>query len=305
MFRAQQTPVYIQYTFNKAGVNPAASGTDINQKYNYVFGMNRQWVGFENPPKANFINFSMTLRPPRSYHYWQNVSVYIDTQEDGFLTNNGVYGGYTFHALLRRNWIISMGAYAGLRLYYLSVGTVDANDPIFQKNNYRAIMYPDVIPGLRLSNRKLFVDLSVRQISIPRLKDFQGNSIGGPSTLRPTVFFAMGRKIGLNDVLLLMPSVAMNTALIHYPDVTLNAMVYYRSRVGAGMSVRNVNFLNFIFQIRVLKTLAVGLAYSTTLNSTRAAAPHGFEIMVGVIPAGMDSKGTGRHSVARCPALDF
>lgn len=302
---AQQTPVFTQYTFNKAGVNPAASGTDINQKYNYVFGINRQWVGFDNPPKTNFVNFSMTLRPPRSYHYWQNVSIYVDTEENGIFSNNGIYAGYTFHVLLKRNWVASFGVYAGIRSNYVSVGTVDPADPIFQKSNYRAFLYPDIIPGLRLSNKKMFVDLAMRQITTPKLKDFHGNSIGGPSTLKPSLFVAFGRKIGLSDNFVFMPSVALNTALIHYPDVSLNAMVYYVNRMGAGVALRNLNFLSFIYQIRILKTVTVGFAYSTSLNTARYAAPHSFEIMVGMVPIGMNSKSTGKHSVARCPGLEY
>ena len=44
-FKAQQTVMFTQYTFNKAGMNPAASGTEIDQKYYYAFGGARQWVG--------------------------------------------------------------------------------------------------------------------------------------------------------------------------------------------------------------------------------------------------------------------
>lgn len=302
---AQQTPVYTQYLFNRAGVNPAASGSNINQKYNYVFGINRQWIGFDNPPRTNFANFSMTIRPARSYHYWQNVSVYIDTQEDGVLTNNGVYGGYAFHLLLRRDWTIAFGTYAGVRLHYLTTGSVDPNDPIFQKNNYRAILYPDLIPGLSLGNRKWFLDVSARQVALRRLQDFHGNSIGGPSQRKPTLFFSIGRRIQLNDFFRFVPSVALNSALVHYPDLSANAMLYYNKRVGAGLSLRNLNFLNFMVQLRILKTFAVGLAYSTSLNNARVVAPRGVEVMIGVVPVGMDDKGSGRHSIARCPALDF
>lgn len=303
--KGQQTIVYSQYIFNKAGVNPAASGTDINQQYNYVFGINRQWVGFDHAPKQNFVNFSMTIRPPRSYHYWQNVGVYIDTEGSGVMTNNGAYANYTIHTLLRRNLIASFGVYAGIRAYYVSSGTVDKMDPIFKSNDYRAILYPDVIPGFRLSNKKFFMDLAVRQLSIYKLQDFKGNKIGSPSRLKPTIFFAYGRKIPLNDIFVLMPSVAINTSVFHIPDVSLNAMLYYVNRMGAGVNLRNTNFLGFIYQLRLVKNLAVGFCYSTSLNNAKYAAPHSFELMIGVTPSGLDMKTTGKHSIARCPALDF
>jgi len=194
---AQQTSLYTQYIFNKAGVNPAASGTDINQKYNYVVGVNRQWVGFEHAPKENFANFSMTIRPPRSYHLWQNVGVYFESNETGVFTNSGAYVNYTIHLLVRRTWVASFGVYAGLRAYFVSNSSLDRNDPVNQGNSYRTLMYPDIMPGFRLSNKKFFMDLSARQLSINHIKDFNGNRLGSTSKLDPVLFVALGRRIPL------------------------------------------------------------------------------------------------------------
>lgn len=303
--KAQQTNIYTQYTFNEAYVNPAASGININQKYNYTIGIGRQWLGFDNAPKQNFVNVSMTLRPPRSYHSWQNVGIFVEADESGTLSNNAVYAGYTRHFFLRKNILASVGVYAGVRSYFISTGALDRMDPIFQNNNYKTILYPDVIPGLRLSNKKFFIDLALRQVSITQLKDFQGKRIGGPSKLKPTLFFAYGRKIPLSDIFVFMPSVTINSSLVGYPAIGLNAMVYYTNRMGAGISTRNLSFLNFLYQIRLLKNIAVGISYSYSLNSARYAAPSGFELMVGVTPLGLTSKSTGKHSIARCPGLDF
>ena len=44
-FMAQKANMYNQFIFNKAGLNPAASGTDINQKFNFAFGLSNQWFG--------------------------------------------------------------------------------------------------------------------------------------------------------------------------------------------------------------------------------------------------------------------
>lgn len=302
---AQQTIIYTQYAFNKAGVNPAASGTDINQKFNYVFGVNRQWVGFDNAPKQNFANFSMTIRPPRSYHYWQNVGVYLDTEENGPFSNNGVYANYTIHLLLKKKLVASFGVYAGVRNYNLSPIAIDKRDPIMEKSNFRTLVYPDIIPGFRLNNQKFFIDLALRQITVYKLQDFQGNKISGTSKLKPTLFFAYGRKIPLNDIFVLMPSVALNATILHYPAVDVNAMVYYINRMGGGIALRNLSILSFIYQVRIFKNLSVGVSYGTSLNSVRYVAPSSFEIMIGITPTGLDDKSTGKHSIARCPGLDF
>lgn len=303
--KAQQTNTYVQYLFNKAGMNPAASGANINQQYSYVFGMNRQWVDFDNSPKTTFVNFSYTIRPPRSYRRWQNIGIYADNDQSGLIGNTNVYANYTMHILVRNKLVASFGAYLGVRRFERSVSSFDQGDPAVQKSRTSVIIYPDIIPGFRLSGKKFFTDISVRQISMTRLKDFKGRKIGSPSQLRPSVFFDYGRKIPLSDNLLMIPSLAANIPLLGPPSADVNLMFYYATRIGAGLAIRNTNFASAVLQIRFLENMTAGFAYSYPLNVTRYASPHSFEIMVGVTPLGMDAKFSGKHSIARCPTLDY
>ncbi|MEO6303381.1 MAG: PorP/SprF family type IX secretion system membrane protein [Bacteroidia bacterium] len=302
---SQQTNIYTQNVFNRAGMNPAAAGVDINQEYIYTFGINRQWLAFDRAPKSNFVNFSKTIRPARSYHYWQNIGAYVDAAQSGYMSNNGLYLNYTIHLLLRKNLIASFGVYAGARKFLIQTGSFDQNDPAIQKTNFYSFTYPDIIPGFRLSNKKFFFDISARQVSTPQIKDLQKHQIGSPSKLNTSLFLDYGRIFPLNDDFLLLPSISLNTAVISKPAVDLNIMVYYANSAGFGLALRNGSFLSGIFQLRVLKNLSVGLCYSYAINNTHYGAPNSYEIMMGITPMGMNSKITGKHSVARCPALEF
>lgn len=302
---AQQTIMFTQYTFNKAGLNPAASGTDIEKEIYYSFGINRQWVGIENAPQQAYFNLSYTIRPPRSYKRWQNVGIYYDTDNSGLIGSMGLYGNYTVHYLLRKKLIASLGVYAGIRQYTRSLGGFDPADPAVNKTRTSVFLYPDIIPGARLTDKKFFVGLSLRQISIYKLQDFKGRKIGGPSRLRPSVYFEFGRMITLSENLLMMPSLAVNTPLISLPIVDASVMFYLANRVGLGAGVRNVSFVSGIFQIRFLENLTAGFAYSYPLNTMRYAAKNSFEVVVGVVPMGMSTRLTGRNSIARCPTMNY
>lgn len=303
--RAQQAPVYSQYTFNRAGVNPAASGTDMTQKLNFAFGIDRQWVGFDHAPKTNFANFSFTKRPPRSYHYWQNIGGYVDNQENGISNNSGVYFTYAFHLLLKKNTVMSYGFNAGVRTYFIDASLLDKSDPVLQKTSFRTLVYPDIIPGFRLSTKTFFIDLSARQLTIPALQDYRGHTIGSPSRLNPTLFFSYGRLIHLSDYFLLLPSVAVTMPFISVPNIDVNAMLYYNNRMGFGVALRNTNFFTGIYQIRMAQNITVGLAYSVSINSMFYGSPHSFEVMVGLPPFGMMTKPFGKFNIARCPRLDY
>jgi type IX secretion system PorP/SprF family membrane protein len=301
--KAQQTITYTQYTFNKAGMNPAASGAEINTKYYYAFGINRQWVGFDNAPKQNFVNFSYTIRQPRSVSFWQNAGIYVDSDESGLLGNNGGYLSYTMHFLLRKKLTVSFGIFAGVRKFVRSVA-FDVNDPVTGKTS-SLLLYPDIIPGARLSNSKFFMDLSVRQITITKLQDFKRRRIGNPSLLQPTIFFDYGRKIPLMESLLMMPSVAVNLPLVGPPNLDATLMFYFANRVGAGVALRNTSFASGILQVRFLENMTAGFAYNYPINLTRFGAGNSYELMVGIVPSGMHEKVYGRNSIARCPVLNY
>ena len=297
--------MFTQYTFNKAGMNPAASGTDIEKEIYYSFGTNRQWAGYENGPKQSFFNISYTIRPPRSYKRWQNVGIYYDNDNSGLVSSNGIYANYTIHYLLRKKLIASFGVYAGARIYTRSLGDFDSADPAVSKNRTTLLLYPDIIPGARLTDKKYFVGISVRQITINKLQDFKGRKIGGPSKLTPSIYFDYGRLVTLSDNLLMMPSIAVNTPIIGLPIVDANIIFYLANRLGLGAGIRNTSFLSGIFQIRFLENLTAGFAYSYPINSIRYGAGNSFELMVGVVPMGMSAKLNGRHSIAKCPILSY
>jgi type IX secretion system PorP/SprF family membrane protein len=304
LLKSQQTVMYSQYTFNKGGMNPAASGTEINRKYAFVMGISRPWTEIDNPPRQNFLNFSYTLRQPRSLSFWQNFSGYLETDEGGLMGSNNVYLGYTVHMLLRKKITFSAGIYAGLRNFRRSIGFLDPNDPAVQRSA-SLLLYPDIIPGIRISDKRFFFDVCVKQITITQLKDFMGEKIGSPSKLNPTIYADFGRKLAIVENLLMMPSVALNIPIVGPPLVDGTLMFYYMNRVGAGLGLRNISFATGIFQIRFLENITAGFAYSYPVNSTRFAQGHTYELMIGVIPTGMDIKVTGKHSVAKCPTLEF
>lgn len=301
----QQVPMYTQYTFNRAGLNPAASGLDINQEYNYVIGLNKQWVGFENAPRNNFLNVSYTIRPLRAYKYWQNAGFYFDQENSGLTGSTGLYGSYTFHMLLRKKTVLSFGVFGGARQYERSAFAFDPNDPAVKNSRSTLWVYPDIIPGFRITSKKFWAGIALRQVTTPSLKNFKGRKIGSPSKLKPNIYLEYGRNIELSEFVLMMPSVAINLPVLAPPTIDGSLLFYFVNRVGAGVSIRNASFASGILQVRFLKSMTAGFAYSYPVNASRYVAQNSYEFMLGITPQGMNTKLIGSTSVARCPTLSY
>jgi type IX secretion system PorP/SprF family membrane protein len=281
--KAQQFPQYTQFIFNKIGYNPAASGTSINAPYEVIFGARTQWIGLKNNPKNAFFSFNYNLIPTRSYKKWHNIGIYLDQDQNGNFIHNDVWLSYTFHLLLNSRWMLSAGIFAGIKQYQLSRNNLDKADPAVQKSAGSVFAYPDVVPGIRLSNKKFFIDMCLQQATIYKQSGL-GGQIGSPSKTYPNYNFSMGKKGKYNDFNTLMFAVNLRGSFTALPSIELNVMNYYDKKIAFGASIRSKNFISAIFQIHVLGNVNVGLAYDLSINKLYSAAANTGEIMISFSP---------------------
>ncbi len=299
--KAQQFPQYTQFIFNKIGYNPAASGTAVNAQFEIIFGGRTQWLGLSNNPKSQFVSFNYNFMPKRSYHAWHNVGAYIDQDQNGAFSHVDLWLSYTYHLLVSRKTVLSAGLFAGIKQYRFSSNNFDKNDPAIQKSSASVIAYPDIVPGIRLSNKKFFMDASLQQITLFSQKGI-GGQIGSPSKLIPHYIFSFGKKGRLNDYHMFMVAANLKGSVITLPSLELNIMDYYDKRFAFGASVRGKNFLCGIFQVRVLRNVNVGMAYELSINRMLRAAANTVEVMISISPVfgGEVSDQSSKRSVNDC-----
>lgn len=301
LINAQQFPQYTQFIFNKIGYNPAASGTAVNAQFEIIFGARTQWIGVPNNPKSQFVSFNYNFMPKRSYHYWHNIGAYIDQDQNGAFTHADLWLSYTFHLLINRKMVLSAGLFAGVKQFRFSANSFDQNDPAIAKSASAIIAYPDIVPGMRLSNKKFFVDVSLPQISIYKQSGI-GGQIGSPSKLLPHYILSAGKKGRLNDYHTIMIAANVKGSVVTVPSIELNVMDYYDKRFAFGASIRSKNFLCAIFQFRVLRNVNIGLAYDFSINRMLRASANTAEVMISISPIfGGEANGQGaKRSVNNC-----
>jgi type IX secretion system PorP/SprF family membrane protein len=292
----QQFPQYTQFTFNKIGYNPASSGTSLAAPYELIFGARTQWIGVNNNPKAMFFSLNYNFVPTHSYSQWHNVGVYVDQDQNGNFVHNDVWLSYTWHKFIGGKTVLAAGVFAGIKQYKLTLNNLDRNDPAVQRSAGSVIAYPDIVPGVRISNRKFFAGICLQQTSIFSQKGI-GGQIGTPSRVWPHYNATGGVKIkgGYYNSFVLAANV--RGSFIGIPSYELNVMDYIDKRYGFGLSLRSKNFLCGIVQFRLARLLVVGLAYDLSIGKMYRASPHTGEIMIAFTPVFNGetlSKKTGR-----------
>ncbi|MGZ4043158.1 MAG: PorP/SprF family type IX secretion system membrane protein, partial [Bacteroidia bacterium] len=299
---AQQFPQYKQFIFNKIGYSPAASGTSVNAPFELIGGARTQWLGVNNNPKSQFISFNYNFVPQRSYSHWHNVGMYIDQDQNGLFVKNDVWLSYTFHLLLSKKAVLSVGIFAGIKQFKISTGLLDRNDPAVIKSSSSVLAYPDIVPGIRYTSKKFFADLSLQQITMYSQKGF-GGQIGTPSRLMPHYNLSVGKKAPYNDYNTIVLAMNLRGSVTALPSVEFNFMNYYDKRFGFGASLRGRNFLCAIAQFRLLRNFNAGIAYDFSLNRMLPAAPHTVEVMLSISPifgGELSPEKASRRSVDDC-----
>lgn len=301
---AQQTTQYTQFTFNKYGYNPAAAGSNINAKFEVICGIRQQWVGFDRAPSSNFFSGNYTFKPKRSYKRWHNAGVYVSNDNAGIFQNFGIYGSYTLHIPVTAKYNMSFGVFAGARRFSVLQSVFSVGDPVHKVSSLYFWGYPDIIPGFRLYNKRMFFDVSVQQLY--KNRQVQGEKqIGNKSALTPHVYLSYGKRFSLENGFVLVPAINMHSSFTTIPSMEFNMMAYYQKKVGIGATIRGRNFISGILQLRIFKKSTIGFAYDYSINRMNSASPHTLEVMLGLTPILLMEGDRMINNVAKCPTFDF
>jgi len=282
---SQQTQQYTQFLFNKGGYNPAANGYSFKSPFEIIFGGRYQWIGFENSPSEIFLNANYTLIPPRAYRKWHNFGVYVEQDNNGAFIDNSFYLGYAFHILIFNKTVLAAGVYAGAKQFFFKRKEYDLSDPAVNQSAYMLWAYPDIVPGIRLYNKKFFAELSLWQTTVFRQKNlFGGKQIGSPSKTPLHYIGTIGYRFSLPFYNSLVVALNVRGTFKPWPLPELCIMNYFYQRVAYGINIRNKDFICASVQFRLAKHFIVGIAYDLSINKMIKKAPHTLEIMVGLSP---------------------
>lgn len=305
-FFAQQTPTYTQFVLNQYGANPAYAGTNLGAEA--VAGRRIQWLSFDNAPVTTFGSFTYAWRKKFNYKAKHAIGAYVEDDRAGMFSSKAAYISYSIHMKIFTGLNIAAGIFAGVRQIGISNLLQDNNDPAVNDAKTNLVtLYPDIIPGMRFYTKKLFIDISVRQLYKNDVQQ-NGKQIGSPPTkLDPTYTFVIKRKIPLgNNIWVLTPALKLQSSYKAIPLAEANLMLFYNRCIGVGASIRGASFASAIFQVKFLKNIILGLGYDYTINKLHTVSANTVEVMLSFTPGGGgDDKSVGSRKVANCPDFNY
>ena len=299
---AQQNVQYSQFMLNDHGLNPAVAGN--SKGWMFMVGRRVQWGGFELAPETNFAGVTKSFGKRGYKRYWHGAGLYFEQDKYGAFANKAVYGSYAIHLKLSSKYYIGFGVAAGAKSFAISNSVYDANDPAIM-NRAAKVIIPDIIPGVYLYSRKLVAGVAVRNVYGNTLR--QGNKeIGTGSRLLPNAYITLARKFVSDGYdFIIVPAVHVQTTFVSVPVSNFNCMVYYRQRVGLGVSYRMHDAVVGMIQVRIFSNVVIGFAYDYTISRFRAAHANSTEFMMGFSPVMSTENYDRPQGAANCPKFEL
>lgn len=274
--KAQQTARYSNYLFNPLILNPAAAGS-----YDYinVMGIYRnQWTGLEGAPITAALSVDGSARGRTV-----GLGLQYINEKIGALRQNAIIPTAAYRVRVGDESWLSAGMSFGLfhnRLNGAELTFKDAASETSIPSTAEGVTYVDVNTGFYYHSPKLTTGLSIVNLFKPSLR-YASGAKGDLGEVNRHYQFYVGYLIPINESFAIQPSTLLKTSeKVRSFQSDFAAILFYRNLVGAGLSYRNRESVNFILDFWVNEDFRLGYAFDITTSKIADYENGSHEIML-------------------------
>lgn len=265
---AQQDPMYGQYIFNNAIINPAQAGVqDVNQCGVLA---RRQWLGMDGAPVTNSIFINTSL--PKNLGFAGGI--YSDVI--GPIKDLTLQADVAAHVPINSIWTFSGGIRtmaSNLSVNLTSLKTNQTGDPNFN-TNYTSGTYFNMGAGLLFYSEKFFVGAS-----FPRLFTREVNHGNITVSKYQNHFYLYGgTELKVNEDFTFKPSILFKRVSDAPMQFDLNFVFDYKEVLAAGPMIRSRDAIGFLLGYKITSKIYMGYMYEYPLTDLRLATKQTHEL---------------------------
>lgn len=272
---SQNDPVYSQYMFNPLIINPAYAGVHDMASVYAVY--RNQWSGFgEGKPETFTLSGHTTIPKNNIGLGFSYVNDKIGIQESNEFNAIGSY-----KLDLGKHQFLSFGLQAGFYNlnYDYNLKVKDQDDDLFpvEGSGKGAQTIPTVGAGFLWTSKKLFVGLSVPRLLDMTIEDGTQSHI----KVNRNILLTGGYVFHLGNSFQFKPSVMLRYVEGADLNYDLNASLLFKDKIWFGTSVRTLNTMAVMTQLKVSDLFTGGLAYEFPIDSKKLnQVGNTFELML-------------------------
>ncbi|SMG52836.1 type IX secretion system membrane protein, PorP/SprF family [Marivirga sericea] len=284
--KAQLDPLYNQYFFNQAMINPAYTG--VNDVFNATAISRLQWAGIDGAPVTNTLNVTSS-----AFNNKVGLGGTLIYDTYGINSNTEFNVAYSYKISTATGDVFSMGLQAGLINinYDYERLTLQYVDDVVLSSAQPSVTEENIGVGFWYMSKDYYVGLSV-----PRMLDINIEDGGIESTrYRRHYYLSAGYVFDQLFALKFKPSI-----LLMYMDrdnyaLDLNASFLLNEAIWLGASFRNFGTVGLNTQMKVGEALKLGYAFELPVNNTALTGFGTHSLMVSLDFELLSKHGIGRR----------
>jgi type IX secretion system PorP/SprF family membrane protein len=294
---SQQISQYTQYVFNHYSVQPAVAGS--KDCFDGRLGFRRQWGGIDGMPVTAWATLHGALRSKKPFvKNKHGFGVNIEADDTGPIGYTHAYLGWAYHMQMSKDYMLSMGLFAGIKQFKLDLGevTLDNPDDPAVTGKQSVIVAPEIAPGIWAYSNRFWIGASIFGILGNRI-----SGIGLESRYTRHYLLSAGYRYRIGKTTAIIPSTLMKISPGSPMAWDLNVQVEWKKKLALGISYRNVDAFAFMGRVHFMKFFSLGYSYDITTSLLRQASSNTHEIILGITPCPPDA---GRRSPVACPVWE-
>ena len=256
---AQQLPLYSQYMFNTLEINPAYAGFKQSMQFTSVF--RKQFNGIKDAPQTAMISGDMPIGDTKL-----GVGLKIVDDRIFVIQNFGAQLSMSYRIEGDKSNLafgLQMGALNN-KTDFSKLNITNAGDPVFSQN--LNALTANFGTGVFFNTDKFYAGLSSPNLVRAHLRkiDVALSEYAVKQSLH--VYLNAGYLITLNDNFVLKPSFLLRGVKGIPLNYDINANLFFRDIVSAGVSYRNDIAMVGLLDFKLVPNLRLGYAYDYNLG---------------------------------------
>ncbi len=265
---AQQDPMYGQYMFNNAIINPAQAGVQESNQVGIL--ARRQWLGMDGAPSTNSIFINTHL--PKNLGFAGGI--YSD--KIGPVKELTFQADVSAQVQLNDKWTFSGGVRTMLSNINVNLTTLQTNqsgDPNFN-TNYTSGNYLNMGAGVLFYSDKFFIGASMPRLFTREISD-AGTII---SKYQDHFYLYGGANIKANEDFTFTPSILFKSVSDAPLQYDLNFVVNYKDVLDLGPMLRSKDAIGFLVGYKITSMIYAGYMYEYPINDMHLATKQTHEL---------------------------
>ena len=258
--KAQQLTFNSQYMLNQYLINPAAAGAD--NELSIASSFRQQWAGFKDAPRTQMLSGNALINDN------MGVGAIIYNDVTGPLRNMGFQGSYAYHFNVSENTKLSLGLSLTATQHVLDGSNFVLNNEVDNTLNGAKLksFNPDATFGMHYYGDNFYVGLAIPQLIENKYKF--GDNINKFNKEVRHYFLSGGYTFEINDDIKIQPSTLMKFVPNTPFQFDINARMFYKENLWAGVSYRNRESVVALLGMK-RDQFVIGYSYDYTLSTIK------------------------------------